>query len=96
MLRREKRVALIECGADEFTVNAIAQDAGLTAETAGTADRFYLVNSGRNLASELEPALFAAVAKLLDHAVRQGAIPRWSLVKGPSFATAQSAGSLAF
>jgi hypothetical protein len=65
-------------------VNSIAQDAGLVAETAGVPGQFYLVHSGRNLASELESDLFAAVAKVLDHASRRGLIPPWSILEGPS------------
>jgi hypothetical protein len=83
VLRRNKRIGLIECSADQFTMNAIAQDAGLIAETAGKPDQFYLVHSGRNLASELETDLFAAVEKVLDHAARQGVIPPWSMLERP-------------
>ena len=89
MLRRHKRIGLIKCSADEFTINSIAHDAGLLAEIAGAPDQFYLVHSGRNLASELEAALFSAAAKLLDHAAHRGVIPPWSLLNGPSAAVAQ-------
>jgi hypothetical protein len=92
VLRRNKRIGLIECSADQFTVNAIAQDAGLIAEIAETPDQFYLVHSGRNLASELETDLFAAAAKVLDHATRQGVIPRWSIIEGPDTAVPRSRG----
>ena len=83
MPRREKTVGLIRCRTDAETINAIAETGGLKAEPAGLPDQFYLLNSGRNLASEIEPALFAAVAGALDAAVRRGVIPPWSMLESP-------------
>jgi len=78
--RRERKVGLIQCAADAATLNTIASAGGLTVKPANSANEFYLIDSGRNIASELEQALFAAVAGHLDNAVEQGIIPHWSLV----------------
>ena len=83
MARREKTVGLIRCRTDAHTINAIVETGGLKAEPAGSPDQFYLLNSGRNLASEVEPDLFDAVAGALDAAVRQGRIPPWSMLEPP-------------
>lgn len=84
MSRRKRPVALIKCTAARETVNAIAETSGLTAEPAGKPDHFYLLNTGRNKASELEPDLLEVVASKLDGAVRQGIIPRWARVDNGS------------
>jgi hypothetical protein len=81
MPRREKAVGLIQCRTDAETINAIAESRGLTAEPADVPNQFYLLYSGRNMASELEPELFDAVTGALDAAVRQGVIPAWSMLE---------------
>ena len=81
MARRERKLGLIRCDANAATLNAIAATGGLIVKPASTAGEFYLISSGRNLASELDPALFAATAGRLDNAVENGTISRWSLVK---------------
>ena len=78
--RRTKRLGLIHCPAEPAFVHAVAQSRGLTAEAAESPDQFYLLSSGRNLASEVEPALFAEAVAAFDQAVHNGAIPRWSLM----------------
>jgi len=79
--RRTKRIGRIQCAANAATVNEIAKSGGLTAEPSEQRDEYFLVDSGRNLASELEQALLAAVAGQLDSAVKKGVIPHWSLVE---------------
>jgi hypothetical protein len=80
-VRRTKRIGRIHCAANAAIVNKIAQSGGLTAEPSEQSDEYFLVNSGRNLASEVEPGLLAAVASQLDNAVENGVILRWSLIE---------------
>jgi hypothetical protein len=82
--RRAKRIGRIQCAANAATVNKIAQSGGLTAEPSERLGEYFLVDSGRNLASEVAPALLAAVAGHLDNAVEKGIIPHWSLVEPKS------------
>jgi len=79
--RRAKRIGRIQCAANAATVNKIAQSGGLTAEPSERLGEYFLVDSGRNLASEVAPALLAAVASHLDNAVEKGIIPHWSLME---------------
>jgi hypothetical protein len=79
--RRAKRIGRIQCAASATTINKIAQLGGLTAEPSERPGEYFLVDSGRNLASEVEPGLLAAVTGHLDNAVEEGIIPRWSLVE---------------
>jgi len=81
MRRRKRAVGLIKCPTDVSTINAIVEAGGLTAEPADQPGHFYLLNSGRNLASEVEPELYAAAAHRLDSAVRNGIIPAWSSIE---------------
>jgi hypothetical protein len=69
---------MIRCRTDAKTLSAIVEASGLTAEPANAPDQFKLLNSGRNLASEVGPDLFRAAAKHLDRAAHLGAIPAWS------------------
>ena len=84
MPRRKRMVGIIRCTTDAMTLNAIAEIGGLIVEPATTPSQFYVMNSGRNLASEVEPALFAAMSEELDQAVRRGTIPPWSIVEAPN------------
>jgi len=83
MARRKRAVGVIRCGADAKTLNAIAETGGLTVESAEAPNHFYVINSGRNFASEVAPALFAEMTGALDNAVREGEIPPWSIVDWP-------------
>ena len=80
MARRERRVGVIRCASDVATLDTIASSGGLSVKPANAPGEFYVINSGRNLASELEEALLTAVACHLDNAVEKGIIPRWSLI----------------
>ena len=80
MARRKQTVATIRCPTDVHKLNRIAEASGLTAEHAENADQFRLVNSGRNLAAELQPALWQQASARLDEAVKNGAIPNWSAI----------------
>ena len=78
--RITKRLGRIEVPAEAAVVDALARSRGLRAEPAEAPGHFYLVSSGRNLASETESALLAETTAALDEAVHAGAIPHWSLV----------------
>lgn len=84
MSRRERKVGLIQCGGEAETLNAIAEASGLSVRPAEAPNSYYVVDSGRNLASEVEPALFAAVSRELDRAWHRGEIPHWSILEGPN------------
>jgi hypothetical protein len=81
MLRRERSVALIQCNADENLIAEIAMSCGLLARSASSPGHFYLINSGRNLASEMGPPLLAATVRALDEAAERGEIPTWTVIE---------------
>ena len=80
MARRANRVGRIRCMADHATVNRIAQSRGLTAEPCGQRGEYFLVDSGRNLASEVEPDLLQATLAAMRDAARGGVIPPCSVL----------------
>jgi hypothetical protein len=83
--RRMKRIGRIQCAANAAIVNKIAQSSGLTAEPSEQSGEYFLIDSGRNLASEVEPGLLAAVAGQFDNAVENGVILRWSLIEPKNY-----------
>ena len=84
MARRSRIVGIVWCPADTSTMNSIAEMAGLVAEPAEDPGVFYLRDTGRNPARDVEPDLFLAFAEKLDEAERRGVIPSWTRLEGPS------------
>lgn len=80
MPRRGQIVAYVRVPTDVSTLSRIVQGGGFIAREADKPDHFFLVNSGRNLASEVGEPLVHAASRELDDAVKRGAIPDWSLV----------------
>jgi len=80
MRRRGQIVGYVKVFTDVSTLSHIVQGGGLTAREADKPDHFFLVNSGRNLASEVGDHLLQAASRELDDAVKRGVIPDWSLV----------------
>ncbi len=80
MPRRERIVGYVRVPTDASTLNCIVRAGGLTARDSDKPDHFFLVNSGRNLASEVGGYLLEAASHELDKAVDRGTIKAWSLV----------------
>ena len=78
--RRKSRIATIKCAAELVTLNRIAECSGLVVERTEAPDQFHILNSGRNVASELKTGLWRDMTVRLDHAVTSGAIPGWRTI----------------
>jgi hypothetical protein len=78
--RRSNKIARIQCAASAVTVNRIAQSRGLIAQPSEQPNEHFLVDSGRNLASEVEPDLLQATLVAMSEAERIGLIPPYTLV----------------
>jgi hypothetical protein len=81
MPRQKRTVALIECDTDVRANHEIASSRGLAAEPAAQPRQFYLLDHGRNMATELEEPLLAAVIAALDDAAERGDIPQWTIIE---------------
>ena len=81
MPRYRMVVGVIQCRADAATISTIAAASGLCAEPGDGPDLFHLTDCGRDVEPDIGPDLFGVAKEALDHAVRTGTIPGWSMVR---------------